>query len=87
MFENNNPPANILAQELHANKVLDTINHFYEKKWLKLWSQTLSWRANKQIVGINIKITWYDTEKNMLQLTITDLARDITEFVRNNMPY
>ena len=87
MFENNNPPANILAQELHANKVLDTINHFYEKKWLKLWSQTLSWRANKQIVGINIKITWYDREKNMLQLTITDLARDITEFVRNNMPY
>lgn len=87
MFENYNPLANILAQELHANEVLHAINQFYEKKWLRLWYQTLSWSANKQIVGINIKITWYDREKNMLQLTITDLARDITEFVRNNMPY
>lgn len=66
-------------------ELLKYMNIYYQKEfWLHMYHHSkYIWELNKkQLHGINVKIVWY--ENGTLVLTVTDLAKNIWEFVMNN---
>lgn len=85
LWEGNSPypfEYNQSILEFISNDILKRINGIFEDQFHL--NMSLKKRAPCQISGINIKILKVDQQKETLELLLTDIATDITEFVRLN---